>query len=87
MSGPANSMGEPMSGNGARVRRYRATHRRIDFVPSADVASIIDQHRDAGLSNCLSGVIDRLIRLGHAASGNSPVIPPDLAGQEQEQVA
>jgi hypothetical protein len=59
--------GDPITGNAARVRRFRKSHRRIDFVPSADVASIVDQQLAAGLDNCLSGVIDRLIRLGHKA--------------------
>ena len=87
MSGGANTTvasGGPISGNGVRVRRYRETHRRIDFAPSPDVASIIDEQLAVGLDNCLSGVIDRLIRLGHEAiSGNAPA-SPDRAGAMQE---
>lgn len=67
----SSSMNQGISGNCA-VRRYRASHRRIDFAPSPDVASIIDQQLEAGLNNCLSGVVDNLVRLGHKAivSGN-----------------
>ena len=34
----------PLTGNRARVRRYRAMHRRIDYVPSFDVLPIIQHH-------------------------------------------
>ena len=33
---------EPTTGNRARVRRYRANHQRIDYVPGPDVMKIID---------------------------------------------
>ena len=60
----------PVTGNQARVRRYRKSHRRIDYVPG-DVAAIIEQRLAAGLDNCRSGVLDMLIRAGHEAmSGN-----------------
>ena len=65
-------MNRPESGNRARVARYRAKHRRIEFFPSADVLKIIEKHLAAGLNNCLAGVIDELIREGHKAmSGNA----------------
>ena len=60
-----------VTGNRARVQRYRAKNRRIDYVPSRDVMPIIEKHLAAGLNNCMAGVIDRLIREGHKAmSGN-----------------
>lgn len=31
-----------LTGNRARVRRYRAVHRRFDYVPSPDVLPIIE---------------------------------------------
>jgi len=52
-------------GNRARVRRYRALHRRIDYVPSYDVLPILEHYRKVGLDRWLSGVIDYLIRTGH----------------------
>ena len=59
------------TGNKARVRRYRACHRRIDYVPSPDVWTIIDHHLKIGTDPCLAGVIDYLIRTGYRAmSGN-----------------
>jgi len=59
------------TGNRARVRRYRALHRRIDYVPSYDVLPILEHYRKAGLDRWLSGVIDCLIRTGHQAiTGN-----------------
>lgn len=59
------------TGNRARVSRYRACHRRIDYVPSPDVWPIIQHHLKTGTDPCLAGVIDHLIRSGHhAITGN-----------------
>ena len=59
------------TGNRARVRRYRTTHRRIDYVPSPDVMPIIAHHLKIGTDRCLAGVIDFLIRTGYqAVAGN-----------------
>lgn len=59
------------TGNKARVLRYRALHRRIDYVPSPDVLQIIEHHLRVGTDICLAGVIDYLIRSGQQAiSGN-----------------
>jgi hypothetical protein len=60
------------SGNNARVRRYRATHRRFDYVPSPDAEAIIDHHLRIGTGRYVAGVIDYLIRSGHqvTVSGN-----------------
>lgn len=55
------------TGNRARVRRYRACHRRIDYVPSPDVWPIIHHHVTIGTDPCLAGVIDYLVRAGHHA--------------------
>jgi hypothetical protein len=58
-------------GNRVRVRRYRATHRRIDYVPSPDVLPIIEHHLKIGTDFFRAGVIDYLIRTGHQAiTGN-----------------
>lgn len=54
-----------------RVQKYRATHRRIDYVPSPTVLAMIDRHLAAGLDNCIAGVIDKLIEAGdQAVTGN-----------------
>jgi hypothetical protein len=61
----------PETGNQRRVRRYRATHRRIDYVPSPDVLPIIEHYVKTGTDHCLAGVIDYLIRTAHQAiTGN-----------------
>ena len=54
------------------TRRYRATHRRFDYAPSASVLGIIERHLAAGLDKCQAGVIDALIVAGDRAisSGN-----------------
>ena len=60
-----------LTGNQARVRRYRAYHRRIDYIPSPDVLPIIEHHLKIGTDICLAGVIDYLIRSGQQAiTGN-----------------
>jgi hypothetical protein len=56
---------ERLTGNRARVRRYRRFHRRIDYVPSHDVLAIIQHYLKIGKDPCLAGVIDYLIRSGH----------------------
>ncbi len=58
---------QPIAGNVARMRRYRAKHRRIDYVPADDILEIIEAHLAHGLSNCLAGVIDVLVKAGHEA--------------------
>ncbi len=50
-----------------RVRRYRATHRRLDYFPSPTVLATIERHLAAGLDNCIAGVLDHLIAAGDAA--------------------
>lgn len=58
-------------GNRTRVRRYRAIHRRIDYIPSPDVLQIIEHHLKMGTDACLAGVIDYLIRAGQQSiTGN-----------------
>jgi hypothetical protein len=60
-----------LTGNQARVRRYRSLHRNIDYVPSPDVLPIIQHHLKIGKDLCFAGVIDYLIRTGHQAiTGN-----------------
>lgn len=59
------------TGNRARVRRYRVTHRRIDYIPSPDVLPIIHHHLKIGTDPCIAGVLDYLIRSGQQAiTGN-----------------
>ena len=66
--------------NRDRVRRFRESHKRIDYVPSSDVASIIEYHLAGGLDHTKAGVIDMLIRAGHdAMSGNAA---PGSGGNE-----
>lgn len=52
-------------GNRRRVRRYRAIHRRLDYVPSFDVVPIIEHYLKAGTDRYLAGVLDYLIRTAH----------------------
>jgi len=60
-----------LTGHRARVRRYRAVHRRFDYVPSPDVLPIIEYHLNIGTDCCLAGVIDFLSRSGQRAiTGN-----------------
>lgn len=55
-----------------RVQRYRATHRRFDYVPAPTVLAVIERHLAAGLDNCIAGVIDHLIEAGDKAiTGNA----------------
>lgn len=50
-----------------RTRRYRAKHRRLDYVPSAAALAVINEWLARGLNNCLAGVIDNLLLAGHKA--------------------
>ena len=60
-----------LSGNRARVRRYRAIYRRFDYVPSPEVLPIIEHHLNIGTDCCVAGVIDYLICSGQRAiTGN-----------------
>ena len=60
-----------ITGNKTRVRRYRAIHRRLDYVPNPDVLQIIEHHLKIGTDVCLAGVVDYLIRAGQQAiTGN-----------------
>ena len=60
-----------ITANRARVRHYRAIHRRIDYVPSPDVQRIIEHHLTIGTDRWMAGVIDYLIRSGQQAiTGN-----------------
>ncbi len=52
------------TGNRARVRRYRAVHRRFDYAPAPDVLLIIEHHLKAGTDACVAGIIDYLVRTG-----------------------
>lgn len=73
----ADTKQAPSTGNSARVLRYRASHRRIDYVPSPEVLAIIDGWLKATLNNCKAGVIDALVRAGHKAiSGNAQEAQP-----------
>lgn len=55
-----------------RVARYRATHRRIDYVPSPDALVVIERHLAAGMDNCIAAALDMLIVAGDKAiSGNN----------------
>ena len=62
-----------ISGNAARVQKYRSTHRRIDYVPCPEALAAIEKHLSIKLdNNCLAGVIDRLILAGHESiTGNA----------------
>ena len=53
-----------LTGNRARVRRYRTTPRRFDYIPSPDVPPIIQHHLKIETDRCMAGVIDYLVRSG-----------------------
>ncbi len=56
--------------NTLRQQRYRASHRRIDYVPGEDVLEIIERHRKQ-MPWSTAGVIDALIMEGDKAiTGN-----------------
>ena len=56
--------------NTIRQRRYRAKHRRIDYIPDTEALAIIQKHQELMPWN-LAGVIDALILAGDkAVSGN-----------------
>lgn len=59
------------TGNRARVQRYRAKHKRIDYVPSPAALAIIEACLLRRLDNSLAGVIDRLVLAGHRAIADS----------------
>ena len=70
MDRPVNAVSS--TGNRARVQRYRAKHRRIDYVPSPAALAAIETWLSRQLDNCAAGVIDQLILVGHRAiSGNA----------------
>ena len=59
-----------ITGNKARVQKYRAKHRRFDYVPSPEALAAIEQH--TGLDNCIAGILDQLILAGNKAiTGNA----------------
>lgn len=61
----------PADARRARVQRYRAKHKRIDYVPSAKALAIIRALMERSTDKCLAGTIDQLILLGdRAISGN-----------------
>ena len=51
----------------ARVQRFRATHRRFDYVPSLEALKVIDAWRAANPSLPLAAILDHLIVAGNAA--------------------
>jgi hypothetical protein len=52
-------------------RRFRTTHRRIDYAPRTAIWEIIEQHFQGARVKSLTGVINKLIVAGHEAiTGN-----------------
>ena len=65
-------MTEQQQRNVDSQRRFRASHRRIDYAPRPAVLAIIDQHLFGDLGKSITGVLDQLVLAGHAAiTGNS----------------
>lgn len=59
-----------LTGNKERMQRYRAKHRRFDYVPSPAALAVIEKHKE--LDNCIAGVLDQLILAGsNAITGNT----------------
>ncbi|HUW38607.1 MAG TPA: hypothetical protein VMV91_14880 [Rhodocyclaceae bacterium] len=52
--------------NSASVKKYRSTHRRIDYVPADDVLLIIERYHGK-IDDTIAGTIDKLIEAGHKA--------------------
>ena len=52
-------------GNRTRARRHRATHRRIDYIPSPDVFPMMEPHLKIGMDRLseLIGLYDVIVRL------------------------
>ena len=64
---------ETITGNAARVRRYRAKHRRLDYTPAEDVLNIVERIAVVNPTRSWAEIIDYLVRAGHkAVSGKSP---------------
>ena len=83
-------MNDHDTGNRACMQRYRARHKRIDYVPSPEALAIIEAWRARKLDNCTAGIIDRLVHAGHAAlsgsadptrAGSTPSVDPDISGK------
>jgi hypothetical protein len=54
----------------AAMAKYRAAHRRYDYIPCSKALEAINRHRDLNIS--LAAVIDKLILAGdRAISGNA----------------
>jgi hypothetical protein len=60
--------------NKEHVKRYRAKHRRFDYVPNAEALAVISQCYKQWKDLCFSGVIDRLVMAGNKA----------ISGQEEK---
>lgn len=58
-----------------RVKRFRATHRRIDYVPRPDALKVIDTWCGTNPSLSRSSVIDHLVIAGNAALVAIPTMP------------
>jgi hypothetical protein len=86
-----NAKGEDQrdtGGNRPYIQRYRAKHKRIDYVPSVEVLAIIEAWRVRKLDNCIAGVIDRLIHAGNAAlSGNADSTQPGGMLSTQQDIS
>lgn len=59
-----------------RVQRFRAQHRRFDYVPCPEALKVIDTWVRANPSMSLSRIIDHLIVAGNAAliAGNPAAV-------------
>ena len=71
---------DPSSAARARNQRYRAKHRRIDYVPSAAALAAIATWKDRSLDNCTAGVMDKLLLAGHHALTSSDRVSGNPAG-------
>jgi len=50
--------------NSERMKRYRKTHRRFDYVPSPEVLAVIELERKNNPKVCFAEILDRLIIAG-----------------------
>jgi hypothetical protein len=57
-----------------RVQRFRAKHRRFDYVPCPEALKVIDTWRAANPTLPLAAILDHLI-----VAGNDALIPSDPA--------
>lgn len=60
--------------------KYRSTHRRIDYIPSAEALAVIDRHFSSTPGKNRQLVIDHLVLAGDRALSADPTLPETTTG-------